>query len=398
MEQNALTVIARIKSGEVEALKEVLAAIGSDIESQSNSYFRKSPSTHFARWVILKDREQEVEPHLLFTSNYDGVFESYVQELVETVGPVMEQVWAKCENYFSGTSLNPEKFMKFIRQHSLESQAFFVACKGKTVKSILESSNIREKLDEILDYKDCRSKLGELYNLLPRQLQAPTTQVGEQQAKVLEELLKLFEYLVGIQRGINDPDRRVELSQEQNEQIQRSKEVEDKIVQNQMTILIAIKPQFLSRILLKFVLWRTKLRAKKSHGSLSGISTIHFARWVIINKGKISSSQKSYLLFESNYNGSWDNYISDFVVFAGRRMNLIWGNCVDFPTGGSYDIEWFKQHIRKHGFTAQVFYSAYPNLTVQNVIADLRISEATQQFFQQKQVKNFLSGSYNLPV
>src|SRR3712207_8144952 len=45
-------------------------------------------------------------------------------------------------------------------------------------------------------------------------------------------------------------------------------------------------------------------------------------RSAIVDRGK-------YLLFESNYDGTWENYIDDFVDYASAGMNAIWGNSED---------------------------------------------------------------------
>lgn len=125
MEQNALTVIVPIKTEEVEALRKILTEIGEDIKGNQYVRFRETPSTHFARWVILENRDFDTDPRfprLLFTSNYDGSFESYMKELVEKVGPGMEQVWNKCKGYSPHTSKNPTRFAEFIQRHSLNMQ------------------------------------------------------------------------------------------------------------------------------------------------------------------------------------------------------------------------------------------------------------------------------------
>lgn len=410
--QNPLTVLVPIKPGNVRELRNFLT----EQRDHINSYLRESPSTHFARWVILEDRTIEIDPHLLFTSNYDGSLESYLQELIEIMGQTMEQIWNHCQHYASGTSQNIETFTEFIRQHSYESQAFYVACSGVTAKTIRNNSQISEKINQVLDNKDLRLELSDLCDLVsgqspePRIPSVPAKGFSDQLESLLTKVLPLLigiskrvakslESLVGIRRGVNnlaEPIR--ELNQDQQARVKELEEIEDRIAQNQMTTLSAIKSDFYSKILLKATLRLISLVAQKSWGNLAGISTIHFARWVIIDQGKISNSHQSYLLFESNYNQSWDSYIDDFAD-RPTSMNLIFGNLENFPTRGCQDIERFKQQIREHQFPAQIFYSAYPHLAVKNVLSDLQISNATAQFLQQKEVEQFLSGSYDaVPV
>ena len=405
MEQQALTVIAPIKPGEVEALKHTLnQKSGRAIDGPANTFFHQSPSTHFARLVILDAPDQAVDPHLLFTSNYDGDFNAYMQELVETVGSDLAEVWQKCEGYSAGTALDNARFTEFIQKHSLKSQAFYIAYRGESVQSVLSAIEIRKKLDEILDYPEAAGKLTEIYKFLPERLKSIANSSSVPQTKIYQNnstqagsswILDWLERIIGIQPRDNDPSDRLKFSDDQKARNGESKLVEDEIVQNQMITLIAIKPDLKSQLLLRLILWLANRRAEQSKGNLSGITTIHFARWAIVGKGILSQGDHAYLLFESNYDGSWDSYIDDFVQFASTRMNLIWGNCLEYSSRGCRDAAWFKQHIRKHQFPAQVFYSAYPDLTVKNILTDLEISHSFAQFLAQADVKQFLSGSYH---
>ena len=404
MVQQALTVIAPIKSGKVEALKDTLYNGSRENGGAANAYFQGSPSTHFARLVILDDPDQAVEPHLLFTSNHDGDFSPYIRELVETMGPQMEDVWQNCEGYSEGAALDTNRFTEFIQNHSLKSQAFYIAYRGETVQSVLSAIKIRERIDEILDFGGVSHKLKDIYESLPDRLKSIADSSFVPEKKIYQDsttqagsswILDFLERIIGINYEENDPSDRLPFNHIQQARNEESKQVEDAIVQNQMITLIAIKPDIKSKLLLRLILWLANGRAAQSKGNLSGITTIHFARWAIVDKGILSQSDQSYLLFESNYDGSWDSYIDDFVQFASTRMNLIWGNCIDYSSRGCRDAAWFKQHIRKHQFPAQVFYSAYPNLTVRNILNDLEISYSAAQLFTQPDVKQFLSGSYH---
>ena len=102
-----------------------------------------------------------------------------------------------------------------------------------------------------------------------------------------------------------------------------------------------------------------------NQGSLGGIPTIHFARWVILDNGQ--------LIFFSNYDGSWDNYLGDFVDRAADGLTGVWSNTEDFPPtrflvqDGARADEFFKAWTRAHQIPTQVWYSAYPNNTVVNI-------------------------------
>ena len=108
-------------------------------------------------------------------------------------------------------------------------------------------------------------------------------------------------------------------------------------------------------------------RYVSNQGSLSDIPTIHFARWVLVDNSK-------RLLFESNFDGSWERYLGDFVDKARKGLTAVWSNTAGFPpstrlTGdGAADEQPFKWVARVSQIETQVWYSAYPQLTTKNIL------------------------------
>src|ERR1700753_3627802 len=74
------------------------------------------------------------------------------------------------------------------------------------------------------------------------------------------------------------------------------------------------------------------------------LSFIHFARWIIIPADgfpHVSDSQPAeeleydHLLFMSNFNGTWDQYIDAFAAVLGHGLAGIWGASINYPTQGT---------------------------------------------------------------
>ena len=415
MKQNALTVVVPIRKGQEEKLDEILTGIGADIMGSRDNqsvHFSKSPSTHFARWAILRENGlTKIRPQLYFSSNFDGDLNAYLKELVEVMGRGMEDIWNKCEGYPPKAARDADKFTRFIRKYSLKNQAFYNGFPGVSVKEILSSIRARQAVNKILDHSGAREYLSLMLELLfaIQQRNAPRAPVRTSKPD-LEDLHgqpeqpwvpRLLEKIVGLKPGENNPNSQVEAPESLIL-------IEDKagLVQNQMTAVTPIKPGFLPTFILKIWLGIVVQRLAgilSPPKTLNGITTIHFARWAIIDGGK-------NLLFESNYDGSWEKYIDDFVDLSAFGMNMIWANCVGYPTAGCRDIESFKTYIRKSQLPTQVFYSAYPQETVNNLINDLVCRRAVEKFLemneytksvtellQQKEIKQFLSGRYSFP-
>ena len=117
------------------------------------------------------------------------------------------------------------------------------------------------------------------------------------------------------------------------------------------------------------MLWVINLAARLYwyKGSLGGIPTIHFARWVMIDNSR-------RLLFFSNFDGSWENYLGDFIDKAAVGLTAVWSNTVEFPKTeflllkGAKDEERFKEWARAKQVPTQVWYSAHANETVKNIL------------------------------
>src|SRR5690606_32285748 len=120
---------------------------------------------------------------------------------------------------------------------------------------------------------------------------------------------------------------------------------------------------------MRLVLWFLEHARKKVayEGRLGGISSIHFARWVFLDDDTV--------LFFSNYDGSWEAYLGDFVDKAHHYLSAVWSNTRWFPPtralvfGGAAQEATFKQWTRTFQVENQIWYSAYPHLTVADVLA-----------------------------
>lgn len=154
---------------------------------------------------------------------------------------------------------------------------------------------------------------------------------------------------------------------------------EDVKVQNHMVSVTPIKDGRFRLLTLRLVLWVINLIARltANKGSLGGISSIHFARWVI------TPGNKS-LIFMSNFDGSWESYLNEFIDRAARGLTAVWSNtdnAVGFPrtkwlvTEGARDEARFKAYARFSMVPTHTWYSAYPDLTVSNIDNNMRIRQ-----------------------
>ncbi len=157
-------------------------------------------------------------------------------------------------------------------------------------------------------------------------------------------------------------------------------EREDYDVTNQFTVVGSVKPSLFRRWLAVALLWIIDYAARHffTRGHLGRIQTIHFARWVFIN-------DKKRLIFFSNYDGSLEAYMDDFINKVGWGLNLAFGCGFGYPrvnwliAGGAKAEEKFKYTLRRHQLPSDVWYKAYPGLTAYDLARNTRVHDALRQ-------------------
>jgi hypothetical protein len=131
---------------------------------------------------------------------------------------------------------------------------------------------------------------------------------------------------------------------------------------------------------------------KPLQADLKNLSFIHFARWVIIGRNQfphLSEKQPQenlrydYLLFFSNFNGTWNQYIDAFSAVLSRGLNLIWRWSEKFP--GSRPVTAFKRYITLVQIDTDYYYNVYPRAATNDVKAALRVQDAFDQFSRTSQ-------------
>ena len=166
---------------------------------------------------------------------------------------------------------------------------------------------------------------------------------------------------------------------------------EDQIVQNQMSSITYVKTGWLRRLILKTVLWAIDLAGRYIYtkGKLGSIPSIHYARWVMVDQGK-------RLIFFSNFDGSWENYLGDFIDKAASGLTAVWSNTQGFPRSrwlvneGATDEQRFKAYARNSQVITNVWYSAYKRLSVQNINNNSHIRSGLFASLHQEQIKEWL--------
>jgi hypothetical protein len=406
MKQRGLTILSPLDKAQIADLNALLRAIGDDVAKQVQMPFGDLTLLHFASWVIFADGTPG--PQLIFESNFDGTAVDFLRQLVGQARSGLEAIYRHCTDFPTGGDSN--SVFEYLLAHVVNTDTFYVSCGGFTRSQILQENQLRDKIEGFLgqlpgakDAAAVRRSIQEFVTNDPtlawaRQPAEPYTfleRVRVRDAAIaicilaglfaplalgwkawgiwLVVLAIVFLILYGILRRkeATDPsisDTPVEDAQPDPGNVEQLVSRENRRPQNHLFSITKVKPGMFRFALLKVVLALIELlgRVKFYKGSLGRIPSIHFARWAIINDG-------TYLLFLSNFDGSWEHYLGEFIDQAADGLTAVWSNAVNFPRtwnlveGGASDEQRFKSYARGMQLYTQLWYSAYPFLSVVNV-------------------------------
>ncbi|MEO6455292.1 MAG: hypothetical protein ABIN97_14525, partial [Ginsengibacter sp.] len=207
----------------------------------------------------------------------------------------------------------------------------------------------------------------------------------------ISPILAIWILLIHFFHEIHDIPLGLTRSQVQENHMISLEEYEDREYQNQFTQLLTMKPGMMRLVTVKTLMLfaRLLIKFKFVKGKLMGIPTIHFARWLLIDDNK-------HMIFFSNFDGSWQQYLGDFIDKSGWGLTGIWTNTVKFPKtkfllwGGAYDEEHFLAWSRYYEIPTQVWYSAYPHLSIKNIVNNSLIRDELSKNLNEQQAEKFL--------
>ncbi|MEY4580832.1 MAG: hypothetical protein RL701_5535 [Pseudomonadota bacterium] len=121
---------------------------------------------------------------------------------------------------------------------------------------------------------------------------------------------------------------------------------------------------------------------KFSLRGLQTLSMIHYARWVILRDKdfpRLSPTQPKedlrygYMMFCSNFNGSWEQYVDSFAAAIPSGLNLLWFMNVGWPK--AIPELPFHRYVEFNQIWTDYYYSSYPMAASNDVKAAQRVKE-----------------------
>jgi hypothetical protein len=417
--QIALTVIAKIKPGETSNLKALLRNIRENRQQPSVIGFEKVPNIHFARLFIIDEVKDPVgsmiPASLVCLTDADAPLDRHLDDLATITATDLDKIFSYCEGYPAPQARTPASRVAFLRSHSTSSQPFYVNTPGRTVQQILQEDRLRQAISAFLDSRDwthrnvmeVRSAIQDFVRCHPDLSWAQSPPEPPELSWQIEELihklgmpllvllllpiialvLPLGLILLRIHEERDIPDT----SKANPDTVEKLRADEDFGGQNQIIAIGFLKPGLFRQITSILVIFLADylIRHIYNRGSLSGLNTIHFARWV-------SMDRRRRLFFVSNYDGSLESYMNDFIDKAYWGLNAIFSSGDGFPKtrwlffGGIQDELAYKTFLPTRQIATQVWYSAYPHLSTVNIQNNARIRAGLFSLMGQAQAEEWL--------
>ncbi len=396
MPPQCVTVLAAIRPGRDTPLRGTLQAIGDDINGRRLAAapgrphidFARSQRIHFARFAILDDPDRGPgRTRLLYAAVYDGPLAAHLDELAGITSD-LDAIWGACEGYTGAAA-----FPAFMTAHAHEPEAYYIAFRDQTVASIRHAISVRRQATSMTT--PAGRPTAAIAGAVRRLIRAAPVVVDVARAIRRFGLRHVYAAASGITASLDRyriirlmnwvtgnwmAPRRSAFSSVAIDNCAAPKPFapgdefpstpasppaafrEDVIAQNQLTLVTVVAHGRVDRLRAVMAAIDAYARRLSPPGSLTGIKTIHFVRWLVIDNGR-------RLLFLSDYDNSWENYIDEFAEMILSGLDAIWDTALGFPPDGARDLPAFKRFLRCHQVPAEVFFSAYPGATVLNIAA-----------------------------
>ena len=414
--QSELLVIAPIADGRESDLRALLDTMNTapGLADPENALlpFGRFERLHFARLVVLEDTHMadlrlygaqppRLAPRLAFLVDCDGPSEALLSDLCAIAGDGLCRLFSHCEGFDPAGDL-----LDWMRRHRVPASANYVNWVGRTVRQVREESALQRALSarvprtaltspgdaqrvrrELVDYVGAEVRAGRLALSSPE-----ATLVGWWVSNLIHAVLVPLLGLIALpllivaspvlvyqlrRRELTDPEVCPPPSPKALAELRH---LEDRDLTNQFTAIGPVKPGLFRRWLVTVLLVLIDYGCRHifTRGYLARVQTIHFARWVLLDGGV-------RVLFLSNYDGSHEAYMDDFINKVAWGLNLIFSNGVGWPRTdwlikrGARRELCFKKYQRGHQIPTQVWYKAYPGLTLVDLARNRRIREGLEQ-------------------
>ena len=425
--QNALTIRIPVSETKEASLRKVLAKINKDPANNPILPFSVFREVHFARFLLLEgpDHPDIYATTLVFIVNVDGPSADFIDEMIKQMPGGIDLVLENCLAYPAKSKRTQDARKRYLMSHSIRSQTTYTNTVGRTARSILQEDQLHDALQLFLNDLDpasfrsasaLRQAIIEFVTHHPEVSWALATRVQPSflwrslenirfaALSALGLLILLWGWPLLLAWAVTLRLREFEDQEDTHRpplsRLNQLRSSEDIAAHNPFAAVGYLKDGPLRQLTARSLLAAAQvvLRHVFNKGNLAGIpllgldgvDTIHFAQWTMLDKDK-------RLLFTSNYDGSLESYMVDFIDKVAWGLNLIFSNGKGYPRTrwivheGARNEQRFKDYLGNHQIENQVWFSAYPHLTAVNIANNEAIRDGLRGRMSESQAQAWLN-------
>jgi len=415
--QSTFLIVAAIRRGQIDNLRSLLASMNKTVghADPENGLvpFGRFDRLHVARFVILELKTakeiqehgltpREWHPSLAFLGDCDGDRDSFLGELAALAEPGLRKIFSFCEGFSEDSS----PLLEWMEKHRINPSANYINWVGRTVRQVHEEQALHQSLSTCLQEivkttgrENTRAIRQKLLSHVEKEKHAGRLSLTPPEPTPLDWKIRNTLHKIGIPlvllllsplfliaapflawrlRMLERADPEIVIRPDR-QHIRELSVREDHDITNSFNVLGDVKPGLFRRAALRFFLLLLDYAARHvyNHGYLTRVRTIHFARWVLLDKDR-------RLLFASNYDGSLESYMDDFINKVAWGLNLVFSNGVGYPAtrwlikDGAEREQQFKYTLRRHQLPSEVWYKAYPGITAFELSRNSRIRQGVE--------------------
>jgi hypothetical protein len=399
--QSSFMIMATIKPAREAELRLLLASMNY-APGRFNPFndvlpFGQFDRLHFARIVILDDQtlgdiavyglpQVNYPTYLAILGDCDGPVNEFLADMAGQASEGLRRIFTYCDEFGPDVDL-----IAWIKAHNVTSAANYINWIGRTVRQVGEEETLHQALEKFLQensvsvramhpteirvrlqrFVTSEQEAGRLHLTPP----APTPLgwrlrnllhlVGIPLVLILFAplLLLALPFFLALLRWHERSDPEV-APRVDSAHANLLSSLEDHDVSNQFSAMGSLKPGLFLRLTITIVLEAIDYTARHifNRGRLARVTTIQFARWVFLDN-------RRRVIFASNYDGSLESYMDDFINKVAFGLNIVFSNGIGYPRTnwlileGAKDEQTFKDYLRRHQIPTEVWYNAHPGLT-----------------------------------
>jgi len=416
--QSSFMVVAPLDVKRTHELRNLLATMNGapGVADPNNGLipFGQLEELHFARIVVLDDQtvgditttyglSPESYPlYLAFLADFDGDVDRFRKKMIAVASNGLQQIFSFCTDFKPGQNIDA-----WMKDHEHRPSTMYNNWIGRTMQQIREENVLRQAVQSRLLQNGSEFQKSSPEEIRRVAKDFVTQEMNRQRLKLtplgkaplwwrIKNLLHLIFvpvlllilaplfliYLPIFAFQLRRREKRdMELApRPEADWVNRLATLEDHDVTNQFTAMGTLKPGLFRRWTLVVLLWLIEYTTRHvyTRGHLARVPSIHFARWVFID-------DKQRLVFCSNYDGSLESYMDDFINKVAFGLNVVFSNGIGYPQTnwlffqGAKDEQKFKYFIRRHELPTEVWYNGHSGLTNFDLLRNARIRSGLEQ-------------------